>query len=196
MMTLQQLAFGGVSRVSFCSRCKKPLSNPKSVDAGMGPICRGHGGNDMDTCKKEDFTDAAVIGDQDDVELKEALVLQRDGDDDHAVVRTNVPHLVVHHSPSGFEFGYAGSGPADLALNVCQWYLESIGYKGEKTQCFDGNCWSLAWVLHQEFKRVFIANAPHLGIVIPMPLIKAWFVEHISDEMKSKYATMNQEELE
>jgi len=121
MMALQQLSFGGVGRISFCSRCKKPLSNPKSVDAGMGPICRGHGGKDMDDiCKRKEFADGDVVGEYSDMFLEEALVLQRDGGDDHAIVRTNVPHLVVHHSPSGFEFGYAGSGPADLALNVCQ----------------------------------------------------------------------------
>jgi hypothetical protein len=179
-MVLQQLSFGGVSRVSYCSRCKKPLSNPASVEAGMGPICRSHGDKDMETCKREEFADGWIDGN---LSLNQALVLQRDGDNDHAIVRTNVPHLVVHHSPSGFEFGYGGSGPADLALNVCQFYLNSIGYQGMKTDCFDGCCWSLAWVLHQEFKRTFIASAPHKGINIPMSEIKAWFEAHITEDM-------------
>lgn len=194
---LQQLSFGGVGRVSYCSRCKRPLSNPKSVDAGMGPICRGHGGDMNDgVCKREDFTDSEVLGEYCDVDLDEALVLQRDGDNDHAVVRTNVPHLVVHHSPSGFEFGYAGSGPADLALNVCQWYLNSIGYRGEKSQCFDGHCWSLAWVLHQDFKRDFIASAPHEGTVIPFNQIKYWFDKNITDDLKRTYAMAEEVEDE
>ena len=185
---LQQMSFGGVSRISYCSRCKKPLSNPVSVDAGMGPICRGHGGRMKDDiCKRDDFSDGEI---DDFISLNQALVLQRDGDNDHAVVRTNVPHLVVHHSPSGFEFGYAGSGPADLALNVCQFYLSSIGYKGARTQCYDGQCWSLAWVLHQDFKRSFIANVPHQGITIPMVEIKHWFDEHITDRLKSMYAAV------
>ena len=196
-MALQQLAFGGVRRISYCSRCKKPLSNPASVDAGMGPICRGHRrGNDSmndDIAKREDFSDGETT---DHISLNQALVLQRDGDDDHAIVRTNVPHLVVHHSPSGFEFGYAGSGPADLALNICQWYLNSIEYKGMKLECYDGNCWSLAFVIHQDFKRAFIANAPHRGIVIPMVEIKRWFKEHITDEMKQMYAVNLEEALE
>lgn len=188
-MVLQQLAFGGVSRISYCSRCKKPLSNPISVDAGMGPICRGHGGTMRDdVCKREGFADGEVVGEYCDMDLNEGLVLQRDGDNDHAIVRTNVPHLVVHHSPSGFEFGYAGSGPADLALNVCQWYLNRIHYQGEKTQCFDGNCFSLAWVLHQDFKRDFIANAPHKGTVIAFGWIKEWFDQHITEDKKRMYA--------
>jgi hypothetical protein len=33
-----------------------------------------------------------------------------------------VPHL-VHHSPTGMEFGYAGSGPADLALSLLTFHL-------------------------------------------------------------------------
>ena len=35
----------------------------------------------------------------------------------------NVPVRVMHHSPSGIEWGYAGSGPADLALNILDLYL-------------------------------------------------------------------------
>lgn len=188
---LQQLAFGGVSRISYCSRCKKPLSNPVSVDAGMGPICRGHGGKEMNECKRDKFSDKPI---DDFISLAQALVLQRDGDDDHSVVKTNVPHLVVHHSPDGFEFGYGGSGPADLALNVCQWYLTSIGYEGEKSKCFDGHCWSLAWVLHQDFKRTFVASAPRRGITIPMVEIKHWFEEHITEDMKRMYARFDDAE--
>ena len=140
-----------------------------------------------DICKREEFADGPVIGDDDWLELSEALVLQRDGDDNHAIVRTNVPHLVAHHSPSGFEWGYAGSGPADLALNVCQWYLNRIHYQGMKSKCFDGTCFSMAFVLHQEFKRTFIACAPHEGIVIPFEQIQLWFNEHITDDLKRMY---------
>jgi hypothetical protein len=71
--------------------------------------------------------------------------------------------------------------------------LESIHYQGEKSQCFDGNCWSLAWVLHQEFKRAFIANVPRQGITIPMLEIKHWFDENITDELKRTYAIVKEE---
>ena len=144
----------------------------------------------MNICKRNDFADAEI---DDHISLNQALVLQRDGDDVHAIVRTNVPHLVVHHSPNGFEFGYGGSGPADLALNVCQFYLSSIGYHGERVQCYDGQCWSLAWILHQDFKWRFISSAPREGITIPMVEIKHWFDEHITDEMKQTYAAQEVE---
>jgi hypothetical protein len=35
-----------------------------------------------------------------------------------------VPHI-VHHSPTGMEFGYAGSGPADLALSLLTFHLQA-----------------------------------------------------------------------
>lgn len=186
-MTLMQLSFGGVRRVSYCSRCKKPLTNPASVEAGMGPICRGHGGKEMnELCQRSEFDDERISG----VSLSEALVLKRENDK----VCTNVPHLVVHHSPNGFEFGYGGSGPADLALNVCQVYLNFSGYEGEKTECFDGQCFSLAWVLHQDFKRAFLETAPREGIQIPFTEIKCWFDEHITAELKSMYALLQDEQ--
>ncbi len=42
------------------------------------------------------------------------------------VVRNGQPeplHHVVRHSPTGFEWGYGGSGPADLALSILADYL-------------------------------------------------------------------------
>lgn len=137
-----------------------------------------------DNCEQYEFGDQDIA---EDIPLALALVLQRDGSDYHAIVRTKVPHLVVSHSPTGFEFGYGGSGPADLALNICQWYLLHIDYQGEKIECFDGVCYSIAWVLHQAFKREFIANAPHQGIVIPMSQIEQWFTQNISGDMKILY---------
>ena len=33
-------------------------------------------------------------------------------------IRSNVPRTVWQHSPTGYNFGYNGSGPTDLALNL------------------------------------------------------------------------------
>jgi hypothetical protein len=35
-------------------------------------------------------------------------------------------HHVIRHSPDGFEWGYSGSGPSDLALSIC-W--DALGYE-------------------------------------------------------------------
>lgn len=41
---------------------------------------------------------------------------------------TNVPYLVVHHSPTGFAWGYNGSGPSDLGLNVGEYFCRKLGW--------------------------------------------------------------------
>lgn len=50
----------------------------------------------------------------DEVPLNEDLVLTHTTND----VSTSVPHVVILHSPTGYEWGYMRSGLADLALNV------------------------------------------------------------------------------
>ena len=58
---------------------------------------------------------------------------------------------VALHSPTGFETGYAGSGPSDLALSILtDFFAEEIR---SAKQGFD----SEALRLHQDFKFKFIA---------------------------------------
>jgi hypothetical protein len=52
---------------------------------------------------------------------------------------------VWNHSPDGFEFGYGGSGPAQLALAI----LLAAGLSDDR-----------AARLHQKFKWEFIARLP------------------------------------
>ncbi len=73
-------------------------------------------------------------------------------------------HCVVH-SPTGFETGYSGSGPADLALSIL---ADHLGVTPDRI----GKIWKGAWSwddskdplaakalrLHQEFKAHFIAS--------------------------------------
>lgn len=64
---------------------------------------------------------------------------------------TNIPILVIYHSPTGIEWGYAGSGPSDLALNILFVYLQNIFY---------------ALAYHQDFKAKYITNIPVDGGLI------------------------------
>lgn len=73
-------------------------------------------------------------------------------------------HFVVH-SPTGFEWGYHGSGPADLALNVLALFVPPPE----------------AWRLHQEFKRAFIAPMPRQGGVLRAAAIIEWIREEWDD---------------
>lgn len=64
---------------------------------------------------------------------------------------TFLKHRIVWHSPDGFQWGYGGSGPADLALNMLYDYLLRTHRKNAK---------AMAKNLHQSFKRNFIAWQP------------------------------------
>ena len=53
-----------------------------------------------------------------------------------------------NHSPTGFEWGYGGSGPAQLALAILADHL------GDD---------DVAVSLHQDFKRAIVAQLPYRG---------------------------------
>jgi hypothetical protein len=65
---------------------------------------------------------------------------------------------VVYHSPArGFNWGYSGSGPADLALSIL------ADYFGEKqsprqARVFDVSTVPQAWKNHQAFKWSFVIH--------------------------------------
>jgi len=70
-----------------------------------------------------------------------------------------VNHELVHHSPTGFEWGYGGSGPAELALNIL--------YK------ITGNE-DVAFRHHQDFKWEFISTMPFEGGEIDVAEVRDW----------------------
>lgn len=76
--------------------------------------------------------------------------------DDHA--HTNVPHRYVFHSPTGFEWGYGGSGPADLAFNILAMFVDK----------------EYAFKYHQQFKWDFVAKIPREGGTISGLDIICW----------------------
>jgi hypothetical protein len=71
---------------------------------------------------------------------------------------TNVLHTVVRHSPDGFEWGYAGSGPAELALNTLLLFVDP----------------DTADLLYYQFKMDFIAKIPRYGGAIDSTTIRDW----------------------
>lgn len=70
---------------------------------------------------------------------------------------------LFNHSPSGFEWGYGGSGPAQTALAILADYIKND---------------DRAVMLHQKFKWDFIARAPHKGFSITGQQIKSWLWDH------------------
>lgn len=89
-----------------------------------------------------------------------------------------LPH-VVHHSPTGFEWGYGGSGPADLALSILSFV---IGPERATVGIHDGNrCGALAWELHQPFKRDFVAGWGD-GWTITVGDVRKWIAAQGGDQ--------------
>lgn len=104
---------------------------------------------------------------------EEGLVCQRLAD---GTAATNVPWWVKHHSPTGMEWGYAGSGPADLALNLAIELLRARGWQeAETVQCWDGQpVWRAAYVLHQDLKWQIVAPLPQVGGTVSWATLTAW----------------------
>jgi Family of unknown function (DUF6166) len=77
---------------------------------------------------------------------------------------------LVNHSPAGFEWGYGGSGPAQLALAIV-------------ADCLNDD--EQAVRLHQQFKWLVIAQLPHTAWTLTeADVLKA--VQHISQTEESE----------
>lgn len=71
-------------------------------------------------------------------------------------------HDLRNHSPDGFEWGYGGSGPAQLSLAILADALED-----DET----------ALTLYQEFKREFVAQFEHKEWQLTEAHIRTWIYE-------------------
>lgn len=76
-----------------------------------------------------------------------------------------------NHSPTGFEWGYGGSGPAQLALAIL-------------ADCLDED---VAQKLHQQFK---------FKVIAPLPSAKPWLLteQQVVDAVKDIIRTTKQQE--
>jgi len=98
--------------------------------------------------------------------VKAFVVVQNGGD---VTMRTPLPHI-FKHSPTGFEFGYGGSGPADLALSILtHWFMS---YKFPKPEAMNE-----ASKHYQNFKWTFIAPCKEQRFCIGDRVIEEWWVE-------------------
>ena len=163
-----------------CRRCNRRLKDPECMEAGYGRTCYsktfnrpfpskgrtasfrstnktpGNSSSSNGSPAKGEPVEAIPL-------LAQTVVCKRLADRPPSV---NIPHLVTHHSPDGFKWGYAGSGPSELALNIL------VVYIGEKR----------ALPLHQEFKRSFLEAMPFEGGTIPRKVIVDWLKRHGEEE--------------
>jgi hypothetical protein len=146
--------------------CNRALKNPQHAAEGIGPVCKKKAGFEV-RLKVEDeqpvLTDAGNI--------KEVGLICRRLESGR--LACNIPQIYAHHSPTGFECGYGGSGPADLALNVM-----AIFCPGKGVKLWDGQQVSHdAWGLHQKFKFKFIGGMNRAGGNVTLEEILA-FINH------------------
>lgn len=90
-----------------------------------------------------------------------------------------LPH-VVHHSPTGFEWGYGGSGPADLALSILSFV---IGPERQTVGIYEGKtCGAQAWLLHHSFKRDVVAGFDRDRWAISVGQVRQWIAAQEKSE--------------
>lgn len=102
---------------------------------------------------------------------------------DDGISARPLPH-VVWHSPDGFEWGYPGSGPADLALSIL---AHAAGERQSAAQAkqFDPSACTRAVHFHQEFKREFIATLPRdSGWQMEAETVRAWLAAREADALE------------
>lgn len=166
--------------VGHCVVCGRVLTDPVSIDRSMGPVCSRKGKVQLNIIEHVDPFDPATRD----------ITFRRN---DLKVAVFNIPTVHFHHSPTGMEFGYGGSGPADCALNILALFLPvepgavsgddyvDPGFQGPfKTKCWGGTYVSgEAYDLHQEFKRDFIERLPEEGGVIKGEAIEQWIADKL-----------------
>lgn len=98
---------------------------------------------------------------------------------------------VVYHSPTGLEYGYAGSGPADTALSILAHFFgaDPIALGAKLRAVGHGHDWSQAELrathYHQDFKFAYVANAHRQE-----PLVVYWSeVARFTEDQIAKEST-------
>jgi hypothetical protein len=92
--------------------------------------------------------------------------------------RSSLPQRHVHYAPTGFDWGFGGSGPADLALNLLARFLP-LAPEATGVVLRDGSSVSeAAWALHQAFKYDLLVTLPRSGGHLTPETIRAWITTH------------------
>lgn len=138
-----------------CGNCGQPLTDPISIRRGIGPDCWARMIVRMEADK--DCVKLPFHGD---------LVVKRDR---NGVKYICIPHMVEYHSSTGMEWGYSGSGPAELALNTLFFFTKDRDFSFRH---------------HQAFKTEFVEGLPKDGGRIPGELIRAWIDERKEWELR------------
>lgn len=139
----------------YCAICNRPLSDKESIKRGIGPDCWADMQARIEARRNDDETDYFPYADGDNIFIRE----------EDRRIKTNVRRVFVHHSPTGYGWGYGGSGPADFAYNILMLF--------EPAQFCQAH--------YQDFKWKFVATLPNAGGEIEAAAIKQWIAERKTD---------------
>lgn len=149
-----------------CQRCHRILKTPEAIEAGYGRVCylkmfhRKMPGPEhaarISAAGTGSIKTRAVkpgeIGPIPPLFLEDIECRRVDGQ-----TVTNVPPRISYYN-RGFEWGYLGRGPKELALNILSLFVD-------KEQAFD---------LHLEFYLQFITVLPYEGGTILKEQVLSW----------------------
>ncbi len=158
-------------KIGYCNICGRKLTDPKSIARGTGPVCGGVS-EGLGSVRCDEFLQKLEkIGSP----IDHDIVLERSNKGEPV---TNVPWTVIQGSPTGFAWGYGGSGPGDLALNILNAFVPP-GHDGyPPVKCWRGYCSQTAWALHQDFKWVYLSCMDNKGGRITKETIKQMLAEN------------------
>jgi hypothetical protein len=114
--------------------------------------------------------------------VESGIILKRVVEIDRQVVATNVKHSIVCHSPDGFEWGYGGSGPSELALNLAELVVQKATLQSPQGV----QCSMLAWDTAYNVKQLLIVNMPEEGGFIPWKLVCYAVLDNCNDTNRIK----------
>ena len=158
-----------------CTICGKPLTDEVSRKRGIGPDC---------WAKLEDGSrrGRAHYGQHHDLDWdmeRRDVICRRDDDQS---MHFNLPLRHVHHSPSGWEWGYEGSGPSDFAHNIIAAFEDEFWEvtPSERVMVWDGSLVHPGvWVHYQAYKRQVVAGIPREGGVLTGDSIREWIRRNV-----------------
>jgi hypothetical protein len=103
----------------------------------------------------------------------EVTVMVRTLAQDQETLNEKPLYHVDYHSPDGFEWGYGGSGPADLALSMLADHFKDEHGPVTKETIWQGD--HPAVKHHQRFKKDFVAGFSKGEWVMSSEQIDAWY---------------------
>lgn len=111
-----------------------------------------------------------------DAPIRKGVLLERrfpHGPGHRSVQHTNVPHLVGTHGLPGYEWGYKGSGPLDLALNIAEFAVRQLELGSDPVPLYWGSCYHESGPAARELLERVVARVPRQGRLIPWEDIAA-----------------------